>query len=354
MGYHVHVYSPDRNTPAGEVSRHEVSAEYDDEEALAEFAKGVDVVTFEFENVPAAVSKVIGQHTLIRPSASVLDICQNRLREKNALQDAGLPVPVFRRVTTLNELVTAIGDICPCVIKTASSGYDGKGQAVIRNVAQAADVWNSLNTDEAIVEQFVEFEREISVVGARNCLGEFAVYRPFQNSHENHILDVTLCPAPLSEPVESRAIEIARTVFEELAVTGVLCVELFVTSNGELLVNELAPRPHNSGHLTIDAHVTCQFEQQVRAICGLPLGTTRQISPAAMANILGDLWHSTEPRWQSVCDQPGCHLHLYGKAEARAGRKMGHMTVLAESTAVAAEQVLTARRKLTEEQATFT
>lgn len=348
MGYHIHVYSPDKHTPAGEVAVREFSAPYEDEDALVQFAKSVNVVTFEFENVPSAVSTAIGNHSLIRPSASVLNISQNRLREKGALRDAGLPVPEFRAITSAAELQSAVEELgTPSVIKTASSGYDGKGQAVIRSDSDCSGVWESLNTDEAILEQFVDFEKEVSVVGARNPQGEFAVYRPFENTHENHILDVTLCPATLDAQVENQAIEIARTVFETLDVIGVLCVEMFVTRTGDLLINELAPRPHNSGHLTIDAHKTSQFEQQVRAICGLPLGSVDQLAPAAMVNLLGDLWNQGEPAWDRLCAMSSVNLHLYGKAAARPGRKMGHITTLANSTTAAADTALCARRSLT-------
>ena len=355
MGYHIHVYSPDRNTPAGELAVREFSAPYEDEDALIEFAKSVDVVTFEFENVPSAVSTAIRNHSRIRPSASVLNISQNRLREKGTLRDAGLPVPEFRAITTAAELQSAVEELgTPGVIKTASSGYDGKGQAVIRSNSDCPAVWKSLNTDEAILEQFVDFEREVSVVGARTPQGEFAVYRPFDNTHENHILDVTLCPAALTLQVENRAIEITRTVFEKLDVIGVLCVEMFVTRTGDLLINELAPRPHNSGHLTINAHKTSQFEQQVRAICGLPLGSTDQLAPAAMVNLLGDLWNKGEPAWDRLSANSSANLHLYGKSAARPGRKMGHITTLADSTSAAADIALRARHSLTAETQTDT
>lgn len=341
MGYHVHVYSPESDTPAGEVSAREFCASYSDEAALVEFAKSVDVVTFEFENVPSAVSGQIEKHALIRPSAFVLDVCQNRLREKSTLRKCGLPVPAFRPVKSVEELTSSLEQIgLPAVIKTTSSGYDGKGQAVIRSLDDVEEVWNALATGEAILEELVDFECEISVVGSRNPSGETAFYRPFHNTHANHILDVTICPAPVDSAIELLAIEIAHSVFRQLDIVGVACVELFVTRNGKVLINEIAPRPHNSGHLTIDAHVTCQFEQQVRAICGLPPGSVQQLSPAVMANVLGDVWQSGEPDWMSVCNQPGVNLHLYGKKIARAGRKMGHMTVLdasiddAESIAV--------------------
>jgi 5-(carboxyamino)imidazole ribonucleotide synthase len=347
MGYHVHVYSPESDTPAGEVSAREFTASYLDEAALVEFAKSVDVVTFEFENVPSAVSEQIEEYALIRPSAYVLDVCQNRLREKSTLQRCGLPVPQFRPVRSAEELKSALDQIgVPAVIKTASSGYDGKGQAVIRSRDDAAAVWKSLATDEAILEELVDFDCEISVVGSRNPSGETAFYRPFHNTHTNHILDVTICPAALEPGIEARAVAIAQSVFEQLDFIGVACVELFVTENGDLLINEIAPRPHNSGHLTIDAHVTCQFEQQVRAICGLPPGSVQQHSPAVMVNILGDVWQTGEPDWASVCSVPGVKLHLYGKSAARVGRKMGHMTALGASTQEAERLAVESRDRL--------
>ena len=347
MGYHVHVYSPDSDTPAGEVSAREFTASYSDENALVEFAKSVEVVTFEFENVPSAVSEQIEKYALIRPSAYVLDVCQNRLREKSTLQNCGLPVPRFQPIRSVDDLESSLGQIgLPAVIKTASSGYDGKGQAVIRSRDDVDAVWKSLATDEAILEEFVDFECEVSVVGSRNPGGETAFYRPFRNTHTNHILDVTICPASLEPGVESRAVEIAQTLFEQLDIIGVACVELFVTRNGAVLINEIAPRPHNSGHLTIDAHVTCQFEQQVRAICGLPPGSVQQHSPAVMVNLLGDLWQTGEPDWASACLDPGVKLHLYGKSAARVGRKMGHITALGASSEDAERLAVESRGRL--------
>jgi 5-(carboxyamino)imidazole ribonucleotide synthase len=346
LGYRVHVYSPDVDTPAGQVADREFSAAYDDLEQLAEFARSVDVVTFEFENVPAAVTDCIQKHCPVHPSGYVLSVAQNRIREKSTLRDAGLAVPEFREVTSVSELRAAVSELgTPCVVKSASWGYDGKGQAVVRDPGQVDAIWATLGTDQAILEQFVEFDCELSVVGARNSRGEFVHYGPFRNSHTNHILDITVCPSGLSKDVDERAIEVARRVFESLDVVGVLCVELFVTNDQRILINEIAPRPHNSGHLTIDAHRTCQFEQQVRAICGLPLGDARQHTAAAMANILGDVWGDTEPRWQELlaCD---VKLHLYGKAEARRGRKMGHVTALAHSISDADSIVRAARDSL--------
>ncbi len=349
LGYYVHVYSPDKDTPTGQVADVEYTAAYTDHEQLAAFARGVDVVTFEFENVPSEVTDLIGKHTLVRPSGKVLNISQHRLREKTTLRQAGLPVPDFRRVTNVEELETALSELGrPAVLKTASSGYDGKGQLLIRDSISATDAWSQLSTDEAILEAFVDFECEVSVVGARNPQGDFAYYGPFRNAHWNHILDVTVCPSGLSPQIEDESIEIARTVFDALDVVGVLCVEMFVTRSGKILINELAPRPHNSGHLTIDAHTSCQFEQQVRAICGLPLASTRQLRPAAMANILGDLWAGGVPRWEKLLAIPDVHLHLYGKSDARNGRKMGHITTLQDSIGLAEQVVRAARNALLE------
>ncbi len=346
LGYRIHVYSPDRDTPCGQVADMEYSAPYEDYEQLEQFARSVSVVTFEFENVPSAITELIGRHTLVRPSGAVLNISQHRLREKGTLQQHGLPVPGFRAVRSAVDLEAALSELGrPAILKTASSGYDGKGQLRIDSQS-AADAWAALNTDEAILEALVDFECEVSVIGARSPSGEFAYYGPLRNSHAHHILDVTTCPAGLSPQLEQRAIEVARSLFEALDVVGVLCVEMFVTRNGEILINELAPRPHNSGHLTIDSHVTCQFEQQVRAICDLPLGSTQQKRPAAMANLLGDVWSKGEPQWGSMLKMNDIKLHLYGKTEARVGRKMGHLTVLGESTEAAERAVRAARQVL--------
>jgi 5-(carboxyamino)imidazole ribonucleotide synthase len=277
----------------------------------------------------------------------VLHTTQNRLREKTALRDAGLPVTPFAAVRSLEDLHAALESLgAPAVLKTAAWGYDGKGQIVIRDIPQAEYAWNQLHTEEAVLETFIDFECELSVVAARGQDGSFAHYGPMENRHANHILDVTICPANLPAEVNRQAEEIARTVFEQLDVVGVLCVEFFLTRNRQLLINELAPRPHNSGHLTVDAHATCQFEQQVRAVCGLPLGSTEQLRPAVMANLLGDLWQNGEPDWVAALSHPAVKLHLYGKQAARPGRKMGHLTALAERTETALEQALSARSAL--------
>jgi 5-(carboxyamino)imidazole ribonucleotide synthase len=228
-------------------------------------------------------------------------------------------------------------------LKTADWGYDGKGQTVLRSPQDIGPAWQKLGVKQAILEAFIDFEGEISVVAARGMNGEFASYGPIGNTHSRHILDVSICPARVSRSVAREAVEITRAVLEGMNVVGVLCVEFFLTRDGKLLINETAPRPHNSGHLTIDGHVSCQFEQQVRAICGLPLGSSEQRCPSAMANLLGDLWTDGEPNWQALLKFPSVKLHLYGKREARVGRKMGHLTALA-STIDEAEKLAVAAR----------
>jgi 5-(carboxyamino)imidazole ribonucleotide synthase len=348
MGYRVHTLSPDDDTPTGQVADREVKAAYDDLDAVRDFARGVAVVTFEFENVSAAAAEAAAGHAPVRPSGAVLHTTQNRLREKGFLRRAGFPVAPFAAVRSPEELARAVAGIgTPAVLKTGGWGYDGKGQAKIAAPEEAAAAWSALDTDEAILEAFVDFEREVSVVAARGLDGSFACFGVLANDHRNHILDVTVAPAPVPPRVEREAVEIARGILEALEVVGVLCVEMFLTRDGGLLVNELAPRPHNSGHLTFDACVTSQFEQQLRAICGLPLGSTALLRPAAMANLLGDLWRDGEPDWAAACAFPEVKLHLYGKAAPRPGRKMGHLTALADDPEEARRIVLAAREALT-------
>ncbi|MEX0741393.1 MAG: 5-(carboxyamino)imidazole ribonucleotide synthase, partial [Phycisphaeraceae bacterium] len=345
--YGVHVFSPDTDTPTGHVADLEIKADYDDLDAVAAFAKGVSVVSFEFENVPAATAQAAARHAPLRPEGHVLHTTQHRVREKNFLRSAGLPVAPFAAVRHAGEVRAALREIgTPAVLKTASWGYDGKGQIVIPNESEAASAWDALGTDEAVVEAFIDFDCELSVVAARGIDGEVVCYAPSVNTHRNHILDLSVSPAPVPAETAADAVEIARTVLEKLGVVGVMCIEFFLTRNGRLMINELAPRPHNSGHLTIDAHVTCQFEQQLRAICGLPLGSVRPHGPAAMANLLGDLWMEGEMNWRRVAAMDDVKIHLYGKREARRGRKMGHLTVLADTAEAAATRVLEARAAL--------
>lgn len=351
LGYRVHVLSPDFDTPTGQVADLEVRADYLDLDAVEQFARGVSVVTFEFENVPSATTEIAGRFAPVRPAGSVLHVTQHRLREKRFLREHGIPTTPFAEVSSLPELQAALAEIgTPAVLKTASWGYDGKGQYKIATVDDAAVAWNSVfpsgTSGVAILEAFVDFQCELSVVGVRGLDGEFAAYGPLLNLHRNHILDVSSTPAPVSSRIVKEAIELTRTIVEQLDVVGVLCAELFLTHDQRLLVNELAPRPHNSGHLTIDAHVSCQFEQQVRSVCGLPLGSVEQLRPAAMVNLLGDLWQASPPNWSAALAHRDAKLHLYGKLDARPGRKMGHLTVLAPTSEEAVTQALAARAAL--------
>lgn len=348
MGYRVHTFSPLTDTPTGQVADIETCAQYDDIDAVKEFAHGVDVVTFEFENVPSATVEAASQLVDVHPRGEILHTIQNRLREKTFLASNGFPVTPFRHVGSLDDLQIAVSEIgMPSVLKTAGFGYDGKGQTKIGAAEHVEKAFASLNAGEAILEAFVEFEKEVSVVCARDQKGNFAHFGVIENSHENHILDVSFAPAIVSEKIVDEAVEIARNIADTLGYVGTLCVEFFLTPDGNLLVNELAPRPHNSGHLTFDACVTSQFEQQLRAVCGLPLGSTEFYRPAAMANLLGDLWQDGEPNWAAALELPNVKLHLYGKAEARVGRKMGHLTALAPTADEAVAAVQKARSLLT-------
>ena len=347
MGYRVHVLSPDDDTPTGQVADLEIRAAYDDLDAIAQFAQGVSVVTFEFENVPAATTQAAERFAPVRPGGNVLHVTQNRLREKTFLGGAGIPVTPSHAVRSWDDLMVGLNKFgFPAVLKTAAWGYDGKGQAKLSSQADAEAIWPQFAGGEAVLEAFIDFDCEISVVGVRGGEGEFAAYAPSRNSHCNHILDVSVSPAGINKAIALEAVEITREILQRLEVVGVLCVEFFVGRDDRLMVNELAPRPHNSGHLTIDACVSCQFEQQVRAVCGLPLGSPRQHRPAAMANLLGDLWGAGPPNWKQALLLDDVKLHLYGKVEARPGRKMGHLTAQADTPELAVERVLAARNAL--------
>ncbi len=333
MGYKVHTFSPEKNSPTGQIADLEFIASYNDTDAAREFASGVDVVTLEFENIAFDVASAIEAIKPIRPKPSVLHTAQHRLREKTFLSSNNFPVTPFRTITSENDLEVAVTTLgTPCVLKTAGFGYDGKGQAKVESLDEALVAWRKLDSTEAILEAFVSFEKEISVVAARGLDGSFVPFTPVENTHRNHILDVTIAPANISESLASQAIQLTQDVMTALDCVGVLCVEFFVTKDGKLIINELAPRPHNSGHWTIDGCITNQFEQQLRAVCGLTLGATDMITQhVAMVNILGDIWQNGEPNWAEVVKDPRVKLHLYGKAEARVGRKMGHITTTAHS-----------------------
>ena len=347
MGYRVHTFSPDSDTPTGQVADLETNAAYDDEAAVRDFAKSVAVLTFEFENVPSRTIEWATEHCPVRPSGKVLHICQHRLREKEFLAGAGIPVAPFRKIESAAQLAAAAADIgLPGVLKTAAFGYDGKGQRKLRPGDDLAEAWRPFEGQPAVLEKFITFEREISVIVARGLDGSVTTWPVCENEHANHILDVTLCPARLPASVADRAAELARSIALALELVGVLAVEMFLMGDGGIVVNELAPRPHNSGHFSFDASVTSQFEQQVRAVCGLPLGSTESLRPAAMANLLGDVWANGEPDWAAAAALPGVKIHLYGKTAPKPGRKMGHLTAFGASVEEAAAAVRAARAAL--------
>ncbi len=344
MGYRVHTFSPLTDTPTGQVADIETCAQYDDLDEVRKFAKAVDVVTFEFENVPAATVEAAAEFVGVHPRGEILHIAQNRLREKTFLADNGFPITPFRHIKLIDDLYRAIDVLgYPSVLKTAGFGYDGKGQVKIKEPHDIEPAFAAISGTEAVLEAFVEFEKEVSVVCARSQDGDFAHYGLIENEHANHILDVSFAPAIVSEKVLAEAIDIARSIADTMGYVGSLCVEFFLTKDEKLLVNEIAPRPHNSGHLTFDACVTSQFEQQLRAVCGLNLGSTEFYRPAAMANLLGDIWQNGEPHWVAALANANVKLHLYGKTEPRPGRKMGHLTAIEESGAEAARAVREAR-----------
>ena len=351
MGYRVATLGPGRDTPCGQVADWVVEADYDDPDAARDFARRVEVVTFEFENIAAATVAAVADVVPVFPGGPVLHTTQNRLREKQFLHEAGIPHAPFAPVSSRADLADAVVRIgLPAVLKTAGFGYDGKGQQILTPQTDLDAVWQDLAGGDAslVLEAFVHYEYELSVVAARGQDGAFAAFPPVRNDHAHHILDLTTAPAPDLPPALAReAALIARTVMETLDVVGVLCVEFFVTTGGKLIVNELAPRPHNSGHWTIEGGETSQFEQQLRAVCGLPLGgTALRGGGAAMANLLGDLWESGPPNWPATLALPGVYLHLYGKAGPRPGRKMGHLTAVADTPADAAARVKQARAAL--------
>jgi 5-(carboxyamino)imidazole ribonucleotide synthase len=347
LGYRVHTLAPDHDTPTGQIADVEVNASYDDLDAVRAFAADVDVVTFEFENVSAEAAAAAEAHAIVRPNGRALAIAQHRLREKSFLAEHGLPVTPFAPIATETDLVEALAKVgCPGVLKTTAFGYDGKGQVPIATPADLAPAWESLGRREAVLEAFLDLEREISVIGARGVDGAWSHFDPIDNTHVRHILDVSVSPADVPPATARHAVEVTRCVMEALDYVGILCVEFFVTRDGKLLVNELAPRPHNSGHLTFDACRTSQFEQQLRAICGLPLGSAEMLQPAAMANLLGDIWERGEPNWAAALSLPDVKLHLYGKSTPRRGRKMGHLTALAPTIEEARSRVIRARELL--------
>ena len=336
MGYRMHVFEPQAKCPAGAVADREVNAAYEDIAALSAFARACDVVTYEFENVPAAPLRAIEGLTRLHPHWSILETAQNRSREKNWLKRNGFPHARFAEVPADGDLAAGIRETgIPCVVKTADFGYDGKGQLKVMTEADVPAALRRFAGQPVVIEQFVDFTCEVSAVVARSAAGGMEVFPVAENIHTNHILDFSIGPARGAPAVAAQAEAMAKDIAARIGLVGVMGVELFVTRGGQVLVNELAPRTHNSGHYTLDACNVSQFEQQVRAICGLPLVRPELKSPVVMVNILGDAWARGTPDWTALRARPGTHLHLYGKAEARPGRKMGHFNVLASNVETA-------------------
>ncbi|MEH6403477.1 MAG: 5-(carboxyamino)imidazole ribonucleotide synthase [Sneathiella sp.] len=325
LGYKTHIFGQDANGPASQVCTTMTVAEYDDKNALKEFAKSVDAVTLEFENIPLETLEFLEPLVPVRPGQKVLKITQDRNLEKNFINSIGISTAPFFNVESLDDLKDAIEKLgTPSILKTRRFGYDGKGQFKIITATQAEQAWSEIGEQDAVLEGFIPFEMEISVLVARDINGDIETYVPVENRHKNHILDITLAPADVEASISDQAIEMARTIAEKIDLIGLIAVEMFVLTDGTLLVNELAPRPHNSGHWTIEGCVTSQFKQSIRAAAGLPLASAERHSNAVMRNLIGE----DAASWLGILSHPSMSLHLYGKAEARDGRKMGHVTRL--------------------------
>ena len=346
MGYRVTVLDPDKNSPAGKIADVHLCAAYDDAVALKTMAETCQAITTEFENVPASTLENLAQTRTVRPSAKAVSIAQHRVLEKQFIRDAGIPVAPFVVVNAASDLPADADAIYPAILKVARFGYDGKGQARVANQAQAQAAFEVFKGEQCVLEKMLSLDYEVSVVLARDAQGNVAAYPLAENSHLNGILDVSIVPARAPKTIQDQARQLAIKIAEKLDYVGVLAVEFFV-SNGELLANEMAPRPHNSGHYTIDANVTNQFEQQLRALVGLPLGDSRLHSPAVMVNILGDIWkNGAEPAWDKIFARSELKLHLYGKHEPRPGRKMGHYTVIGADQETVIVNAIKAREEL--------
>ena len=332
LGYRVVVLDPDPDSPAGRVADEHLHAAYDDPWALERIENTCEAVSTEFENIPAQTLERLARRLPVRPGAAAVSTAQDRLREKTFLQACGFPTAPFAPVRDDEELASAATRVgLPAILKRAAFGYDGKGQIRIGTAADLPAAFAQLGRITCVLERQLDLALELSVVLARSAVGDTVVYPLAENQHRDGILHLSLVPARVDADLAARALGMARDIAAALAYEGVLAVEFFLTRSGELLVNEIAPRPHNSGHYSLDACTTSQFEQQLRVLCGLPLGAPRLLSPAVMVNLLGDLWAEGTPDWTPVFAAPGARLHLYGKREPRPGRKMGHFTVLDES-----------------------
>jgi len=347
-GYQVAIYTNEQNSPASHFANFNFVADYYDQQRLSDFVEQVDVITFEFENVPVEPLRWIEDRCLMRPKLSVFQTVQNRISEKTFLADHGIPCAPFRVIHSFDDLQRGVAELSlPAVLKSSAGGYDGKGQFVIRDPRQLVEAWDAIRQQPATLEAFVDLEREISVLIARDVLGNWGTFGPIENFHSQHILDWSLVPARLPSHLGEAALAYAQIIAEKLDLTGLICVEYFVDRSGQVWVNEIAPRPHNSGHLTIEGAATSQFEQQLRTVCGLPCGSFEMLRPAAMANLLGEVWQHGTPRWDQIALYPATYLHLYDKSPPLPGRKMGHITSTADAADRALANVLDARSKLT-------
>lgn len=347
MGYDVHVLDPEVHCPARALASQTITAPWGDVDAAARLAEGVDVVTMEIEKIPLAALESAGRHAPLRPAPGVLFIVQDRARQKEWLRDHGFPLGAFRVVRSAADTIAAVREFGACIVKAASGGYDGRGQARVFHPEEAAPAWTSVGAPVCVTEQFLDLSAELSVMVARSPGGDMRAYPPSRNHHTDGVLTWSVIPGGFDEDVVRHATEVACGIAEQLGVIGLLAVELFLLEDGSLCVNELAPRPHNSYHHSERACVTSQFEQLVRAVCGLPLGDTDVVRPAAIYNLLGDLWAGVEPPdFAGVLALPGVRLHLYGKGEARAGRKMGHLSACGDNANTALERVVEAYRRL--------
>jgi 5-(carboxyamino)imidazole ribonucleotide synthase len=349
MGYRVMVLDPGAHSPAGSVADEHVRADYLDDDGLQSLAAHCAAVTTEFENVPADSLRFLARHCRVSPDADSVAVAQDRIREKAFLRSAGLDVAPYKVITSVADLQHGVGHLLPGILKRSRMGYDGKGQVRVDQIGQLAGAFDTLGREACVLEQRMPLALELSCVVARSFSGELASWPVAENAHAQGILDLSIVPARIAPALAARVRDAALNVAAKLDYRGVLCVEFFVLEDGRLLANEIAPRPHNSGHYTIDACVTSQFEQQARVLCGMPLGDTALHSPAVMVNVLGELWARGEPHWQHVLRHPRAKLHLYGKREARAGRKMGHYTVLGGDVEDALAAALDMRQRLRRE-----
>ena len=351
LGYQVTVLDPDKNSPAGKIADVHICTNFDDAAALKKMAETCQAVTTEFENVPAKSLEMLAITTTVMPSASCVAIAQHRVLEKNFIKDAGLPVAPFVVINNVSDLPADNSPLYPAILKVARFGYDGKGQSRVKTKAEAASAFAEFNNETCVLEQMMVLDLEVSVMLARDAQGNISAFPTAENSHLNGILDISIVPARCSEVIKANAQELAKKLAGKLDYVGVLGVEFFVVGK-QLLVNEIAPRPHNSGHYTIDACVTSQFEQQVRVMTGLPLGDASLHSNAVMVNILGDSWVNglkmevQEPAWNKACSHANLKLHLYAKHEPRKGRKMGHFTVIGKNKQAVLNVALIARSEL--------